>query len=302
MSTQSKKPSEKVGVTGNQVKKAIKAPAFRIETVQRRERYLKALIYGNYGVGKTTLAASANDVPSMRHIIMINAESGDMSIEDHEDLDAITVQDFRTLGQINEFLRQHCTARDAGDVDRLRTMEAVLKGVEEEEIEVPRQYKTCIIDSLSELEAYCFNQLLGITTETRLDEETQSAEWTEYKKNNTMMLRVVRAFRDLPMNVIFTCGEKYTQDETKKFKYVPAMTGQLSKKIQGFMDMVGYYKQGQGSDGQIARRLFVLPSGQGRYDAKHRYQAYKGEHFDDPTMTSILTEVGLLNKDGTALK
>ncbi len=290
-----------MAATSKEVKQATKAPLFRIETVQRRERFLKLLIYGNYGVGKTTLACSALEVESMSNVLMINAEAGDLSVDNMDNLDAITVTDFRALGRINEFLKQHCKARDEGNIDRLRTMEATLRECEEDEIETPRQYRTVILDSLTELEAYCFNQLLGITDTTRLDEETQSAEWGEYKQNNTMILRVVRAFRDLPMHVIFTCAEKYTQDETKKFKYTPDMTGKLSKKIQGFMDMVGYYAQGKDGD-TIQRRLFVMPSALGKYDAKHRYQSFKKDHFVDPTIGSMLAEVGLLNKDGTALK
>ena len=238
----------------------------------------------------------------MNNVIMINAEAGDLSVDSEDNLDAIRVTNFAALGRINEFLKQHCTARDAGDIDKLRTMEAHLRGVEESEITEPRQYRTVILDSLTELEAYCFEQLLGITDTTRLDEEVQGAEWGEYKKNNTMILRVVRAFRDLPMHVIFTCAEKYTQDETKKFKYTPDMTGKLSKKIQGFMDMVGYYVQGKGENETIQRRLYVMPSGTGKYDAKHRYQSFKKDHFVDPTIGSMLSEVGLLNKDGTALK
>ncbi len=289
------------GVARKPPVQAVRPPAFRIETVHRKERFLKAMIYGNYGVGKTTLACSSLDVPVMNNVIMINAESGDLSVEHMENLDSITVTNFKALGQIEEFLRQHCKARDEGNIDRLIVMEAVLKDVKPEEIKEPRQYRTVILDSLSELEAYCFNQLLGITDTTRLDEETQSAEWTEYKKNHTMILRVVRAFRDLPMNVIFTCGEKYTQDETKKFKYVPALTGQLAKKVQGFMDMVGYYVQAKKGD-EIERRLYVMPSASGRYDAKHRYQTFKGEFFTNPTIGKILEEVGLLAKMGTALK
>lgn len=291
----------KTGVTGNAIKKAVKKPLFRIETVTRRERLLKMLIYGPYGVGKTTLAASALEVPAMKDVIMVNAESGDLAVDHMEDLDAITVTDFRTLGQIIEYLKQHCRARDEGNTERLRELEAFLRGVEPEDIKEPRQYKTVIVDSLSELEAYCFNQLLGITDSTRLDEEVTGAEWGEYKKNNTMMIRVVRAFRDLPMNVIFTAGEKYNQDETKKFKYVPDLTGQLAKRVQGFMDMVGYYVQGKGENGPI-RRLYVSPSGAGRYDAKHRYASFKGEFFEDPTIASIMTEAGLLREDGTTLK
>jgi len=294
-----KKPASTAGVTGNAPKKAVSTPAFRIETVQKRTPFLKALFYGNYGVGKTTLAASALNVVPMNNVIMVNAEKGDLAVNEEKNLDAITVSDFKTLGQINEYLRQHCVARDAGNTERLRQMESKLRGVEPEEIKTPREYRTVILDSLSELEAYCFNQLLGITDNTRLDEETQSAEWAEYKKNNIMIQRVVRAFRDLPMNVIFICGEKYNQDEMKRYKYVPDLTGQLAKKVQGFMDMVGYYVVG-GTGEDVERRLYVTPSK--KYDAKHRYQSFKGDFFTNPTMTSILMETGLLNPDGSALK
>jgi len=294
-----KKPLAKTGVTGNTVKKAVRAPAFRIETMQKRERYLKALIYGNYGVGKTTLAASAIELPSMNNVLIINAERGDLSIDHIEELDAITVDDFKKLGQVHEFLRQHCIARDAGDTQRLREMESTLRGVDVDEIGTPREYRTVMLDSLTEIESMCFAQLLGITTTTRLDEETQSAEWGEYKKNNTMMLRVVRAFRDLPMNVVFIAGEKYNQDETKRYKYTIDLTGQLAKKIQGFMDMVGYYTMCKPGD-DAERRLFVTPSM--RFDAKHRYQAFKGDYFDDPTLTSIMREAGFLDDKGVDLK
>lgn len=283
------------------IKPAIRPPAFRVEAVEHRERYLKLLIYGNYGVGKTTLAASALDVKSMQDVLIISAEAGDLSVMDMKGLDAITITEFRALGQINEYLKQHCKARDDEDEDRLKALEAAVRGVDAKNIKEPKHYRTVIIDSLSEVEAYCFNQLLSITDATRLDEEVQSSEWSEYKKNHTMMLRVVRAFRDLPMHVIFTAAEQHGQDETKKYKYAPDLTGKLSKKIQGFMDMVGYYQQARKGD-NIARRLYVMPSPAGRYDAKHRYATFKGEYFTDPTIGTILKEVGLLNKGGAALK
>ena len=64
--------------------------------------------------------------------------------------------------------------------------------------------------------------------------------------------------------------------------------------------MVGYYTQGS-KDGQVQRTLYVMPSPAGRYDAKHRYAAFKGDRFIDPTIETILTEVGLLGSEGAAL-
>jgi len=285
-----------------EVKTAIRPPSFRIEKVTKRQRYLKLLIYGNFGVGKTTLACSALDVPNMCDVVMINAEAGDLSVDEFEGLDAITITNFKALGAINDYLKKHCKYRDLktkdADVELIK-MEAAYRGVSIGDIDEPKRYYTCIIDSLTEVEAYCMYQLLGITESTRIDEEPDSAEWPEFKKNHMMIQRMIRHFRDLPMHVIFTCSEQYDKDEQNRKKFSPDMTGKLTKKIQGFMDMVGYYVQGKDGDKTI-RRLLVSPNA--KYDAKHRYASFKKDYFLNPTIATILGEVGLLSKEGAELK
>ena len=257
------------------------------------------LIYGDYGVGKTYLAGTAVEVPKLNDVLLINAESGDQTLDsdayDFKDIDVITATSFSMVAKVYDFLKLHCEARDNEDIDKLKALEAFLKGCEVTDISEPRMYNTVIVDSLSEVESFCLYQLLGVTDTTNLDDEMPTAEWSHYRQNLDMILRLVRKFRDLPLHVIMTCARNYVQDENKRFNYSPALTGKLGSKVQGFMDMVGFYVLGQpGDDGQIPRKLYVQPVG--KFSAKCRFSSYKESTFDSPTIKKILDSVGLLEK------
>lgn len=283
---------------------AKRPPPFQIKPMASRQHHLKLLIYGNYGTGKTHLAGTASEVTQLQDVLLINAEAGDLTLENFENIDEVTVQDFKTLARVFEFLKAHCVARDAQDDEKLAELQERVFGQGPSKDVPLRKYNTVILDSLSEIEQYSFNQLLGVLDTTKLDEEVMSAEFKEYKQNHGMILRLVRNFRNLPMHVIFTCAETYTQDETKKMRFTLDLTGKLSKKVQGFMDMVGYLVVGQAQDenSEAPRRLYVSPSGTGRYDAKHRYAGFRKPYFDNPTIGLILKETGLLSKEGARIK
>lgn len=264
-------------------------PPFRITSPMESVSYLKLLVYGKYGCGKTTLAGTACEVPEMRDVLMVDAEAGALSLPHPEYVDSIRVSNYKQIARILDYLRLHCKLRDEGNDERLAELESSLKGVQ---VTQPRHYKTLIMDSLTEVESYCMYHLLGINDRTKLDSEVASPEWAEYKRNYNMIQRMIRAYRDLPMHVIFTCPQQYVQDNQKRFFYTPFLTGKLSSEVQGFMDMVGYLVVDKEPEGdKKIRRLYVNPIA--RFDAKHRFTSFKGDFFNDPTIAKIIKECSI---------
>jgi len=287
---------------------AVSAP-FQIQTSHQRQRWLKFLVYAKHGVGKTELASSAIDVPQMRDVLVIDAEKGDTTIEDNPRiknahlLHNIPITTFKQVAYIQEFLTAYCKARDENNVAKMKQLYCSVTGLDPAQVEdkdVPR-YRTVILDSLTEIEVYCTYGILNINpTKVMRDGDMDVAGWPEFRKNNEMVKLLVRAFRDLPMNVIFVCAEAYTQDEQKKFHYTPALTGKLSAQVQGFVDIVGWLTTGALQEGQIEapRRLYVQPvSGGPKFDAKNRRPVWRNAFFDNPSMKTIMEGTGLLRKD-----
>lgn len=301
-------PAQEVKVSVEQpraVTAVASLPPFRMSPTRTfSSRWLKILIYGSPGMGKSTLAGSSVDVPAMRDVLLIDAESGDLALQDNprvlnpDEITHVRVSNFMTVAHIQTFLKAHCIRRDANDIDGMRQVEANLKGVAPSEIKVPRKFRTVIIDSLSEVEAYCMYGLLKYdegTILTGASDEIDVARFDEFRKNNMMVNTLVRALRDLPMHVIFTCGQQYTQDEMKRFHYSPQLTGKLAIQVQGFLDVVGFLRAGTAeASGDAPRRLFVQPIE--RFSAKNRRASFKEAFLENPTMLTMMQAFGLETK------
>ena len=121
-----------------------------------------------------------------------------------------------------------------------------------------------------------------------------TAGFTEYKKNNNMMNRTIRAFRDLPMHLVVIASSVYEQDDQKRMFFQPALSGKLRGQIQAHFDIVGYLAAGASKAGAAPRRLYVQPVG--KWDAKNRRSVYTEPFFENPTMGSILKDVGLATR------
>lgn len=267
--------------------------------------FLKLIVYGKYGAGKTTFAGSAVDVPEMRDVIMISAEAGETSLDDSpvvkdsEFLDVIRINKFSQLSYIRDFLEAHIIFRDNENEEKLRALQQRVFGAGTEAGEGRlRKYKTVIIDSLSEIDAYCMAALLGIHEGFSWNADMPAAEFKEYKQNFNKMQMLIRGFRDLKMNVLFTCAAVYDKDEMQKMHFMPNLTGKLSNVVQGFFDVVGFLDTGSATEDKDApRRLWLQPVG-GRFDAKTRLAGYKKSFLDNPTMSSLYQAAQLAKKSG----
>lgn len=293
---------------GTKVRRPLEEPAstaassapFRIvQGIQAEEQWLKLFFYGDFGAGKTVLAASAVDVEDMQDVLIINIEAGltsiigSKAIKSHKYIDSIPIKTFEEFVYVHRMLLAYCQARDDDDQERLKRMA--------EKYQFPqlakRRYRTVIIDSMSELNQASLARAFGENQDDLLGSSNSDDTRRDFGRNREAMVKTIRAMRNLPMHVIATCGREWDEDERRKLGYQPRLTGKLAKEVQAFWDVVGFLVTAPGSsegkegedDKTIMRRLWLQPVG--KFDAKNRLSSQDVTHLDNPNMEKL---VGLL--------
>lgn len=278
--------------------------------------WMSAVVYGDYGAGKTWLAGSAIFVEDMRDILYVSLEGGEKGlmeiakecrrrgINPNKHILVIPVQNYKQYSYIYEFITAHIRLRDANDIPNLRKLEAQIRGkvggvqitVEmlndpaklEELIPEPKMFRTVVTDSLTEAQKYCMYQILGIEpTKQKIDAEPDSAQFQDWGKSREMIQFLVRRYRDIPMHSIFICGRDIDQDAFKKFHYSPLLPGKLSNDVRGLVDIVGYLEKIPQENGAVIRRLYLEGGFYGAtyVAAKHRFGSnLKGLWVDNANM------------------
>lgn len=172
------------------------------------------MIYGKSGTGKTRLAGSSAAVPEMTPVLFIDIEGGTFSIRDvYPDVHVVRVTSFDELQKIYDFLY---TGK--------------------------HEYKTIVIDSLTETQKFSMVDIMKGLVKKEPDRDPDIPSVREWGKNIEQIRRFVRAFRDLPINVIFTALSK--EDKNPKTGVVekkPYLSGKLADEVAAFVDIVTYY-------------------------------------------------------------
>jgi phage nucleotide-binding protein len=221
--------------------------------------WINALIYGEPGAGKTYLTGTADDSSFTRPVLILDVEGGLVTIRHRSDIDVVSV---RSMKEITDIGNQLYHSIENGEL----------------------YYKTVGIDSLSELTDLDMKTIMKDAysrNPDKVDKDVPSPR--EWGKARAHMRAIVRHFRDLPCNVIFTAQDFLLQEEGQPSKHMPGFAGKLRTELPGFMDIVGYLYP-ERKEGEIVRKLQV--TGTRRVIAKDRTDAL-GDMLENATIPQI---------------
>lgn len=175
--------------------------------------YLNLLVYGEFGIGKTYLCGTAQDHPETSPILLLDIEGGTVTLRHRPDIEVVQVRSLDQLVKIHEQLRVNNNGH----------------------------YRTVIIDSLSELADLDMREVMRKMLQSRPDRDPDVADKREWGIVRTHMRKIVRAFKDLPMNTIMTALLLQDKDDiTGKTTFYPSLSGKMKTEIPGFFDVVGH--------------------------------------------------------------
>lgn len=233
----------------------------RVVPVQKRSPFINMLIYGESGVGKTTLAGSADGCPQLRPAVVIDFEGGTESlVRSYPDVDQVRVTNWEEMQAIYDELRLG-----------------------------KHGYSTVILDSLTEIQKFNMYSIMKELIERRPDLDPDVPSMREWGKNLEQMRKFVRAFRDLPMNSIFTALVKQDKnDKTGMVTTMPSLSGKLAGEVAAFLDIVGYYyvKPIDNGEGGVRDARLLLTAKTETIIAKDRTQSLPMV-LEEPDMSKI---------------
>lgn len=206
-------------------------PHPKIHNTGELPAYVNQLIYGPSGAGKTTYLGTAP------RLLLIDVEQGTTALAAQGvAVDVWTVTEFEEIWEVYQYLREH-----------------------------PEEYDSVGIDSYTDLCAKCLESVVDEAEERDSRRLTDVAELRDHGRVTIKMAKVLRRFRDLPINLIIICTER--QPNERQPKIGPNLPESLTLQAIAYMDQIGYLDidfEAAEEDGElipVRKMLFYSPSG-----------------------------------------
>lgn len=148
-------------------------------------------------------------------------------------------------------------------------------------------YKTVVIDSLTELQKLDMRTIMQEQYSRKPDTtDVDVPSQREWGKNGERIRRIVRAFRDLPLNTIMTALAASEKDEgSGVVSFYPMLPGKMRAEVPGYFDIVGYLSAAEERNGEVIVRRLQLAKTR-RVIAKDRTDSL-GNLLENPTIPEM---------------
>jgi hypothetical protein len=243
----------------------------RVQKVSEMAPRVNMLIYGDPGVGKTLLCASSDAVPEMRRVLLIDVDGGALTAR--ETFPNVDVLQVTTWGQLQLVYDDLFASSTHG-------------------------YQTVILDTATEAQKLSMVEVMKKAVkraeEDGKDRDEEVPSVREWGISSEQVRRIVRNFRNLPVNFLMTAHVAEDKDErTGLVKKAPDLPGKLKRQIAGFFDVVMYMYirevKEEGTDEAKELRL-LMSAATSKITAKDRTQ--KLARIEQvPTMKSLYAKM-----------
>jgi len=216
--------------------------------LQEKNDYVRLLVYGSPGVGKTTFAAGAPNP------VFLDFENSTTTLrKTHPDIAVIS--DRKELANVGNIL------------------EYVLK---------PTGYDTIVIDSISSM----YETILMEHMKGQKNRDSDLALFQDFRKITNVMKRVFYTLIDVKAHVVLIAHERELRDsETNKLLQVrPHLPPEVRASIERLINEVFYIEADKDLSGKVKRTVTV--TSQGKILAKNR-QALTESKLENPTWKDI---------------
>jgi hypothetical protein len=154
-------------------------------------------------------------------------------------------------------------------------------------------YGTVGFDTINELQSLDLSEIMQGFSKINDKIDPDIPDMRGYGKSLSHMREIVRCFRDLPCNTIFTAHSETDRDNNMKLINKLKLTGKLRTEVPGFLDIVGYYFSEMEGDVLVRKLQFMKTE---TTMAKDRTGAFDALEIN-PTIPSLWDKLQLTNKD-----